>query len=61
MKRGIKFVFFIQINIKLSYKLIPLILVGMARPTQITKNKKFEKSLQYLKKEIIDEVDFLCN
>ena len=33
----------------------------MARPTQITKNKKFEKSLQYLTKEVIDEVDILYN
>ena len=33
----------------------------MARPAEITKNNKFEKSLQYLKKEMRDEVDFLCN
>ena len=49
-----------EITIKLSYKLIPLILVGMARPVQIIQNNKFAKSLQYLKKEVGDEVDFLC-
>ena len=47
-----KLVFWIQINIKLSYKLIPLILVSMGRPAQITQNNKFIKSLQYLKEEI---------
>ena len=49
-----------KINIKLSDKLIPLILVGMARPAQITQNNKFAKYLEYLKKEVKDEVDFLC-
>ena len=42
----------ININIKLSYKLISLIVVGMARPVQVTQNNKFAKSLQYLKKEV---------
>ena len=60
-KRGIKLIFCMQINFKLSYNLIPLILVRMARPahTYITLNKKFVKSLQYLRKEVRDEVDFL--
>ena len=31
----------------------------MARHVQITQNKKFAISLQYLKKEVSDEVDFL--
>ena len=31
----------------------------MARDTQITQNNKFAISLQYLKKQVIDEVDFL--
>ena len=44
-----------QLNIKLSYNLIPLILAGMTRPVQITKNSKFAKSLQYLKIEVRDE------
>ena len=47
-KWGLKLIFCIQINIKLSHKLIPLIL-GMTRPAQITQNNKFAKSLQYLK------------
>ena len=51
--------FCMQINIKLSYKLIPLILVGMARLPQYTPNNKFAKSEQYLMKEVRDEVDFL--
>ena len=32
----------------------------MARPAQITQNNKFAKSLQYLMKEVRDEVDLLC-
>ena len=55
-----KLIFSMQINIKLSYKLILLILVGMTRPVQITHNNKFVQSLQYLKKEVRVEVDFLC-
>ena len=31
----------------------------MARHAQITQNNKFYISLKYLKKEVIDEVDFL--
>ena len=53
-----KLIFCVQINIKLSYKLIPLILVVLAKPAQIALNNKFAKSLQYLKKEVRDEVDF---
>ena len=32
----------------------------MARHVQITQNNKFAISLQYLKKKVDDEVDFLC-
>ena len=56
-----KLILYMQINIKLSYNLMPLILVGMARPAQITQNNKFAKSQHYLKKEGGDEADFLCN
>ena len=45
-----KLSFCMQINIQLSYKLTPLILVNMA--TQGTQNNKFAKFLQYFKKEI---------
>ena len=34
-------------------------LMRVARHTQITQNKKFAISLQYLKKEVNDEDDFL--
>ena len=51
----------LQINIKLLYKLVPLILVDMAWPAQITQNSKFSKFLQYLKKEVKDKVDYFCN
>ena len=50
-----------QINIKPYYKLILLILVDKAKSVKITQNSKFIKSLQYLQKEVRDEVDFLCN
>ena len=41
---------------KLSYTLILLIWLDMASHTQ---TNKFSKSLQYLKKEVSDEADFL--
>ena len=55
-----KLIFCMQINIKLSYKLISLILVGMVRPAQITQSNKFAQFLQYLEQEVRDEVVFLC-
>ena len=54
---GVKLMFCLQINIKL----IPLILLRIARPANSTQNNKFAKYLQYLMKEVRDEVDFLCN
>ena len=32
-----------------------------AIPARITQSNKFAKTLQYLKKEMRDEVDFYCN
>ena len=62
-KKGeMKLIFWMQIDNKLSCKLIPLSLVVMVRlppPKKITQNSKFGKSLQYLKKEVRDKVDFL--
>ena len=55
-----KLIFCMQIN-NLSYRMIPSILVGMSRPAKITQNNKFATSLQYLKKEVRDEADFLCS
>ena len=52
-----KLIFYMQIN-KPFYKLILSILVNMASLAQSTRNNKFAKSLQYLKKEVRDKVDF---
>ena len=41
--------------------LILLILVYIARHAQITQNNKFEKSLQYLKRKVRDEVVFCAD
>ena len=48
-----------KINIKDLYKLVALFLLVIARHVQITQNKKFAISLQYLKNDGRDEVDFL--
>ena len=37
------------------------ILVGMVCHTQSTQNIKFAESLQFLKKEVRDKVDFFCS
>ena len=50
-------IFCMQIS-KPFYKLILSILVSMASLTQSTQNNTFAKSLQYLKKEVKDKVDF---
>ena len=47
-----------QINTKMFYKLISL-WVWLARHAQSTQNNKFTISLQYLKKNVKDDVDFL--
>ena len=39
-----KLIFYMQINVKLFYKLILLIVMGESRPAQITQNGKFPKS-----------------
>ena len=36
-----------------------MILMGMVKDSQCSQNNKFPMSLQYLQKEVIDEVDFL--
>ena len=51
-----KLIFCLQLNIKGFFKLILLLLAKHAR---ITQNNKFTISLQYLKKEISDDVDLL--
>ena len=59
-KGGMKLIFCMPIDIKLSYKLIPLILVVITRLAQITQNNKFAKFLHYLKIGVRVEVDVLC-
>ena len=47
------------INIKDFFKLILSFLVCVTRDAQITKNNKFAISLQYLNKDVSDEVELL--
>ena len=56
-KWAMKLIFCTQMSKKVSYKLIQWFLMGMAIFSQ---NRKFVITLQYLKKEVRDEVDFLC-
>ena len=51
---------FLQISIKGFFKLILSFSVYVARHVQITKNSKIAISLQCLKKEASDEVDFFA-
>ena len=55
-----KLMFFMQINFRVFYKLILLILISMGRHVLISQNNKFGKSLSYLKEEFGDEIEFLC-
>ena len=52
---GVKFIFCLQINTKVFYKFIVLILVNVPRHVQSTQNNK----LQYLKENVMYEVYFL--
>ena len=52
-------IFCMKINIKGFYKLTVSFLLILASYAQSTQNNKFVISLQYLKKEGKDEVDFL--
>ena len=54
-----KLIFCMQISMKVPYKFILLFLMGMVKHTQSSQNSKFAMSLQCLKKEVRDEVDFL--
>ena len=48
-----------QISTKVSYKLILWFFVGIFKHSQSSQNSKFVMSLQYLKKDVRDEVEFL--
>ena len=54
-----KFIFGMHINIEVFYKLILSFWVCIARHPQSTQNNKFAISLQYIKEEVSDDVDFL--
>ena len=56
---GVKLIFCVQINIKAVYKLIVSLSECIARHAQSTQNNKFAISLQYLRENVKDEVDFL--
>ena len=54
-----KLIFCLQINVKGFFRFLLSFYVNVTRHTQITQNNKFANFLQYLKKEVSDEVDFL--
>ena len=54
-----KLIFCLQINTKDFYKLIVPLWVCIARHAQSIQNDKMTISLQYLKENMEDEVDFL--
>ena len=56
---GMKLIFCLQMNTKAFYKIIVSIWVCVPRHAQSTQNK-FELSLQYLKKNVKDEVGFFA-
>ena len=54
-----KCIFGIQIKMEVLYKLILSFWVCVTKHAQSTQNNKFAISLQHLKKDVSDEVDFL--
>ena len=50
---------FNTLSIKVSYKVILSLLMGMIKYSQNTRRNKFAISLQYLKKEVRNRVHFL--
>ena len=56
---GMKLIFCLQINRYIFYKLIISVCLCIAKHVQSTQNNKFAISLQYLKENVKDEVDFL--
>ena len=54
-----KLIFGLLINVKVLYKLMVSLRVCVARHAQNTQNNKFVISLQYLKENMKEEVDFL--
>ena len=56
---GMKLIFCLQINTKVSYKAIVSLWMYVARQAQSTKNNQFTISLQYLKENMKDGVVLL--
>ena len=56
---GMKLIFCLQINTKVFHKYLLSLWVCVAKHAQITQKNKFTVSLQYLKENVKDEVDFL--
>ena len=54
-----KFIFGIQINMEVFHELILSFWVRVTKHSQSTQSNKFAISLQNLKKDVSDEVDFL--
>ena len=54
-----KLILCLQVNTKVFYKMIVSLLVCLAKHAQSTQNNKLAISLQYLKENMKDEVDFL--
>ena len=57
--KWIKMIFCLQVNTKFFYKMIVLLWVCVARHAQSIEHNKFVTSLQYLRENMKDEVDFL--
>ena len=53
-----KWIFCIQVNMKLCCKSVLKCLMGVARHAQSAQNNKFAISQQYFKKEVSDVFDF---
>ena len=54
-------VYFNTLGVKVSYKLILSLLMGMIKHSQSTQINKFAISLQYLKKEVSEGVHFFAS
>ena len=54
-----KLIIFLLINVKGFFKMILTFQVCVAKHVQITQNNKFAISLQYLKKEVSEDTEFL--
>ena len=55
---GMKLIFCLQINANVFYKLVVSLWVCVTRDAQSTQSNKFAISLQYLKENVKDEVEF---